>query len=341
MLRESLCKFGKPAMPTPPRRPYRGSWPCRLLSATSLPRPSGTRGWSWFRLWGGRFSNQILLMPLKDTLVRYGIHPNPFLCSGTALRGHVSVVLDTVSEGPTIQNGQAIYEAQALGLFGSGAEHLSRSSPGEYFYAPFPEERFRRAWQAATGEESAVQPGEFRRVRPEGQRWQALLDTIAAIRRQAETAPATWSSPLKQGAIERSLLNAVVLAVTADKERTRPAAVGGSACERSGVVRRAQDYLRAHAHKPVYVLDLCGATGVSERTLRGAFLDQCGMGPIRYLKLRRLHQVRRTLRSTVPEATSVKAVALENGFWDLGRFATEYRQHFRESPSQTLWSHSL
>jgi hypothetical protein len=173
---------------------------------------------------GGRASNQVLLIPLRETLLRYGTHQLPWLCSGTALPGHVSVVLDTASEGPTLQNGQAIYEAQALGLYGSGAEHFSQSSSGEYFYAAFPEELFRRSWQTAMGEEDAVRPAEFRRVRPEGRRWRALLDTIAAIRRQAETAPATWSSPLKRGAAERSLLNALVLATAADEERTGLAA---------------------------------------------------------------------------------------------------------------------
>ena len=63
---------------------------------------------------------------MEQTLVRYGTHPNSWLCSATASRGYVSIVLDTVSARPTIQNGQAIYEAQALGLHGSGAEHFSR-----------------------------------------------------------------------------------------------------------------------------------------------------------------------------------------------------------------------
>ena len=108
------------------------------------------------------------------------------------------------------------------------------------------------------------------------------------------------------------------------------------ACERAALVRRAQQYLKEYAREPVYVLDLCGATGVSERTLRDAFLEQCGMWPIRYLKLRRVHQARRALRCAAPETTSVKAVAMDNGFWDLGRFAVEYRRLFGESPSATL-----
>lgn len=284
----------------------------------------------------GRFSNQVLLIPMEETLMRYGTHPNSWLCSATALRGHVSIVLDTISKGPTIQNGQAIYEEQALGLHGSGAEHFSRSSPGEYLYVPFPEERFQKAWRAATGQESAVRPGEFRRVRPEGRRWRALLDTIAAVRKQAEIAPASWDNRAMRAATERSLLNAIVLAVAANQGRTRSPAPRVSACERSAIVRRTQEHLRAHSNAPVYVLDLCAATGVSERTLRDAFLKQCGMGPMRYLKLRRLHQVRRSLHDAAPGVASVKAAALENGFWDLGRFAVDYRAMFGESPSQTL-----
>ena len=284
----------------------------------------------------GRFSNRVLLIPLAGTLVRYGTHPNPFLCSATALPGHVSVVLDTVSQGPTLQNGQPIFEAQALGLHGSGAEHFSRSSPGEYFYAPFPEAQFQAVWRAVTGQETAIGPGQFRRVRPDRRRWQALLKTIEAIRIQAEDAPEAFGEPAMRAAVEGSLLNALVLAAAADQESRQPASPRSFAGERPAIVRRAQEYLRAHGHTPVYLLELCEATGVGERTLRAAFLEQCGMGPMRFLKLRRLHLVRQALRDASPTATAVKKVALDNGFWDLGRFAVEYRQLFGESPSKTL-----
>ncbi len=285
---------------------------------------------------GGRFSNRIQLIPLGETLVRYGFHEASWLCSGTALRQHVSVVLDTASRGPTLQNGQRIFEEQALGLHGSGAEHFSRSSPGEYFYAPIPEARFQEAMRAATGDDAGIAPGEFRRVRPQAAPWQALLGTIDGIRRQAEHTPMAWANPMWRAAMERSLLGAVVLAVVADRGTDRPKSTSASLGERSAILRRAQDHLREHAHQPVYLLDLCAVTGVSERTLRDAFVRHYGMGPIRYLKLRRLHQVRQTLRTAIPGTNSVKAVALSNGFWDFGRLAVDYRQLFGESPSATL-----
>lgn len=102
------------------------------------------------------------------------------------------------------------------------------------------------------------------------------------------------------------------------------------------IVRRADDYLHAHESQTVYLLDLCAVTGVSARTLENAFRAICDMSPMQYLKQRRLRLARRLLRSAIGTQMSVKCAALEAGFWDLGRFAIDYRRHFGESPSETL-----
>jgi AraC family ethanolamine operon transcriptional activator len=102
------------------------------------------------------------------------------------------------------------------------------------------------------------------------------------------------------------------------------------------IVRRVDDYLHAHEGQAVYLLDLCAITGVSARTLENAFRAICDMSPMRYLKQRRLRLARRLLRSGIAAQTSVKVAAIEAGFWDLGRFAADYRRHFGESPSETL-----
>ena len=60
------------------------------------------------------------------------------------------------------------------------------------------------------------------------------------------------------------------------------------------------------------------------------------MGPAQYLWLRRMNLARRALRLADPGKTTVTAIATEFGFWELGRFAVQYRQLFGELPSATL-----
>jgi AraC family ethanolamine operon transcriptional activator len=102
------------------------------------------------------------------------------------------------------------------------------------------------------------------------------------------------------------------------------------------VVRGIEAYLDGHPGALPSIPDLCGIAGVSERTLEYAFREQLGMSPVRYLKVRRLNRVRRDLLDPEPGPTSVTETALRWGFFDLGRFAGEYRSLFGELPSGTL-----
>jgi AraC-like DNA-binding protein len=90
------------------------------------------------------------------------------------------------------------------------------------------------------------------------------------------------------------------------------------------------------ARSPVYVSELCGATGISESTLRRRCREHLGMGPMRYLWLRRMDLARHALSRARPASTTVQAVARDRGFRELGRFSVEYRLLFVESPSATL-----
>jgi len=102
------------------------------------------------------------------------------------------------------------------------------------------------------------------------------------------------------------------------------------------IIRRAEEFIRARVDLPIYIVELCNATNVSERTLRTAFHDIYRTSPTRYLKIRRLHQVRRALRCADPARSTVTEVAGQYGFWELGRFAGHYKALFGETPSQTL-----
>jgi AraC-like DNA-binding protein len=118
--------------------------------------------------------------------------------------------------------------------------------------------------------------------------------------------------------------------------RNPPQGRGGNAGARSLVVRRAEQFFRCHVGEPVSIAQLSTIAGVSERSLRNAFYQVCTTSPKRYLKLWQLHEVRRALRGGERPPVSVTDVATLHGFFELGRFAGEYKALFGEAPSQTL-----
>jgi AraC-like DNA-binding protein len=102
------------------------------------------------------------------------------------------------------------------------------------------------------------------------------------------------------------------------------------------IVARFEEFLEAHSDQPVYLAEICAAISTSERTLRVACEDHLGMGPIRYLSLRRLHLANRELLYADSSTRTVTQIATNTGFWELGRFSIVYRKLFGESPSETL-----
>ncbi|WP_037078427.1 helix-turn-helix domain-containing protein [Neorhizobium vignae] len=105
---------------------------------------------------------------------------------------------------------------------------------------------------------------------------------------------------------------------------------------RATIVRRAEAWLDNEPPETVHVVDLCRALGLPLRSVQRAFHETLGIGPAHYLMRYRLHAVRRTLLQCDPAATKVSDVALDHGFWELGRFAGIYRQTYGERPSETL-----
>src|SRR5207302_8407454 len=102
------------------------------------------------------------------------------------------------------------------------------------------------------------------------------------------------------------------------------------------IVARFEEFLEANPDRPLYLTEICAAIGVAERTLRVSCEEHLGMGPIRYLALRRMNLVRRALLRADPSTATVTRIVTDHGFWELGRFSVSYRTLFGESPSESL-----
>ena len=127
------------------------------------------------------------------------------------------------------------------------------------------------------------------------------------------------------GALERCLRAAVVGELKKEHFRSP-----------SSIVRRTEEVYRQRLAKRVSIAELSMVAGVSERSLRNAFHQVCMTSPKKYLRLVALHQVRRSLRAAPDAHAAVTTAATRHGFYELGRFAAQYRALFGEAPSETL-----
>ncbi len=100
--------------------------------------------------------------------------------------------------------------------------------------------------------------------------------------------------------------------------------------------RQARDHLDDNLNRAIPLAELCQVAGTSARTLQYAFRDHYGVAPQVYHRSRRLSAVNLVLKQRWAGETTVTEVALDHGFWHLGRFSQAYKVRFDESPSETL-----
>jgi len=159
----------------------------------------------------------------------------------------------------------------------------------------------------------------------------AWLETAQHIFAQMQHNPAIRDTPLMRTQFEHMLLTTLLSWLPA----VRPPAPGAERPILPRHVKLAEDFLQAHADQPVSIEDLSAQVGVSGRTLYEGFRKYLGVSPMRYLRDLRMSRARADLLDPA-RPRSVTEVATRWGFFQLGRFAIDYRQRFGESPSDTL-----
>ena len=100
-------------------------------------------------------------------------------------------------------------------------------------------------------------------------------------------------------------------------------------------VKAAEDYMRAHSDQALTVDTLAHEVGVSGRTLFEGFRKFLGVSPMRYLRDLRMERARHDLLDPA-QPRSVTLIATHWGFYQLGRFASDYRRRFGEQPHETM-----
>lgn len=99
------------------------------------------------------------------------------------------------------------------------------------------------------------------------------------------------------------------------------------------VYRRIRDFVDDQAGEPLSVRQIADAVGIAPCDLRLAFSQAVGISPGEWIRKRRLNGVRRELAEG--DRRTVSEIAMNWGFWHLGRFSQYYAAQFGEAPSET------
>ncbi len=167
---------------------------------------------------------------------------------------------------------------------------------------------------------------------PNRNHFSRLLGLHKVAERLAQNSPEVLANKEVARALEQSLIHAIISCLI-ENEPSRMT-VGGR--RHLGIMKRFEQLLAENSYKPLYLAEICTATGASERVLRACCQEHLGIGPIQYLWLRRMHLARQALKLATPHTATVTQIATDHGFWELGRFANKYQLLFGEPPSVTL-----
>jgi AraC-like DNA-binding protein len=157
---------------------------------------------------------------------------------------------------------------------------------------------------------------------------QRLMGTISSIEHRS-AAPSDQAVDF----LRRSIMEPFVVGVSSALPPTSARSYTGAR-----LVSETEDYLDAADGRAVHISELCSALRISRRSLHRAFADTLGIGPVTYLRCKRLSAIQSVLRRSDPATTSIGKLAFEYGFSDSGRFAAYYRDYFGETPSETFRS---
>jgi AraC-like DNA-binding protein len=131
-----------------------------------------------------------------------------------------------------------------------------------------------------------------------------------------------------------SLRECIVRLLRETMRASRPVAGDDASCERYRTTRRAEAFMWSRINEPLRLETVAAAVHCSPRTLLSHFARCYGVGPMGYFKMQRLNAVRYDLASG-DGARKISDIACDYGFFHLGRFGTDYRAIFGETPSQT------
>jgi AraC family ethanolamine operon transcriptional activator len=232
---------------------------------------------------------------------------------------------------PPFASGQLVEAGQCATLMGGEIEAVTHGGYAELDLA-FDLNACRSQLEALNGDSMGVKFGTT--IAAPGQTWIAeMTGRIEWLLTGVKDHGASLSNPQLRMSLSDHLLTAMTRfdPAPADIDSTTRAATAN----RRVAVRIAREYIHERLSNPLPLSELCRHAKLKVRTLETGFREVTGLTPIAYIRSLRLNAVRRALHDASLQQHSISAIALDNGFWHLSQFATDYRKLFGETPTNT------
>ena len=288
------------------------------------------------QLAGGRLGSELLALDLGVLQVVRLRFDRPLHAGGAKPSGRQLIALD-LEENPgrpvMRSHGLELPATAFFGLAAAGEIHLTTPERCSLAVLSLDRDTFLQGALELGGPdlEESLEGTNWEAIDP--LRFQGVRACLRRIFRLAERSPALLADPAIRRRLGGDLVPLLVEALvhrTGHGERlARPPA-------RIELVKAAQAWMADHPHEPISLDGLCRQVAAGRRSLLQGFREHLGMGPMAYLKIRRLHGMRQALLAADPQATTVAELAARWGFMNAGHVARDYRRLFGEHPRTSL-----
>jgi AraC-like DNA-binding protein len=280
---------------------------------------------------GGEFTARLTRVALPNLQLIDGQDSLPRIAWIAPARELACVAFPTQFDPPVMWNGVELQSGDIV-LQGRGARgHQRTSGTSHWAYIWMAPEHLAGYGKALTGR-ALVMPRWCQVLRPPPRAAARLRRLHEQACHLVATRPKIAAHRQVARALHHDLFHALVDCLTAGQVRSN----GVASRRHATIMNRFEKLLASQIGRQLTAARICTSIDVSERTLRVCCAQFLGMGPSRYIRLRRLNLVRAALRRADPATTSVAELAGRYGFFELGRFAIRYRTLFGELPSATL-----
>ncbi|VAW07051.1 hypothetical protein MNBD_ALPHA05-1957 [hydrothermal vent metagenome] len=233
------------------------------------------------------------------------------------------------STGPAVYRGHDVLKTEAL-VYHRGIEHAYRVRPQSesLVLAITPPLCDALGWRLSQDPVQQV-PGE-------------RLDRLVAVCRDVTRAALTphlnqlnpdWELAQRDRVLVA--LRSVLAPWTANQPQPSRHATSGS--RGFQLVKNAKQLIdRLPSDQKLRVAELAAELETSERVLYESFRTTLGVGPYEFRMLNQMHAFRDSILSGPAFRGKITKAAIATGFTHLGRLTQNYRQHFNETPRQTI-----